>query len=249
MKFGICSADKRMKALGADYSELCAHVVSSMKKAEYAKLLKSVNAGEIVTYSCNGLLPADVRVTGNVDKTLVRDYVDKTLYRLKELGISMIVFGSSAAKHVPDGFPMEKAWEQLFEFGHLLSSVAERNAQIIAVEPLSYAEVNIVNTVEDGAYYVNTLNRSNFKLLADFYHVNQNKEELSVLSKYKDLLVHIHIAGLERTVPLTDEDKAYASSRIRLLKEIGYQGSVSFEGAMSPDFEGVSEMLSLFKSI
>lgn len=249
MKFGICSADKKMKELGADYSELCAWAVSAMGKKEYSSLVKSVNAGEIVTYSCNGLLPAEVRVTGDVDKVLVRDYVDKTLYRLKELGIGMIVFGSSAAKNVPDAFPMEKAWEQLFEFGYLLSDVAEKNGQTVAVEPLNYTEVNIVNTVEDGAYYVNTVNRSNFKLLADFYHVDQNKEDLSVLSKYKDMLVHIHIAGLKRTVPLTDEDKAYVKSRIQLLKDIGYQGNVSFEGGISSDFEGVSEMLSLFKSL
>ena len=249
MKFGICSSDMRAKKLGADYSELCAWAVSEMNGKEYTKLLKSVKDGKIVTYSSNGLLPANVRVTGDVNKTLVKDYIDKTLYRLKELGIDMIVFGSGAAKHVPDGFPVEKAWEQLFEFGALLSDNAEKNGQTIAVEPLCYAEVNIVNTVEDGAYYVNTVNRDNFRLLVDFYHVNQNKEELSVISKYSDMLVHVHIAGLERGVPITDEDKEYVSERVRLLKDIGYQGNVSFEGSVPDGFNGVAEMFEMFKSI
>ncbi len=249
MKFGICNSSKKVKELGADYSELCAYVVSSMENGEYAKLLRSVNDGEIVAYSCNGLLPADVRVTGEVNEERVREYVDKTLYRLKELGINMIVFGSSAAKKVPDGFPMEKAWDQLFEFGHLLSDYADKNGQTIAVEPLNYDEVNIVNTIEDGAYYVNTVNRSSFKLLADFYHITRNKEDLSVLDKYKDMLVHIHIAGLERCIPVTAEDKAHVVSCIRKLKEIGYQGNVSYEGAMSAELDGVSEMLELFRSV
>lgn len=249
MKFGICSTSKLVKMFGADYSELCAYEVSAMKNDEYSALLASVKNGEIVTYSSNGLLPSDMRITGEVDKARVREYVDKTLYRLRELGISMVVFGSADAKNVPSGFPMEKAWDQLFEFGGMLTDVAEKNGQTVAVEPLNYTEVNIVNTVKEGAYYVNTVNRSSFRLLVDFYHLSRNNEDLSVVSEYGDLLAHIHIASRERGIPESAEDKAYVTACIRKLKEIGYKGRISYEGKTTPQFDGVREMLELYRSV
>ncbi len=249
MKFGVCSASKLVKGVGADYSELPASTVSAMEREEYSELLRAVRNGEIITYSCNGLVPGSVRITGDINKALVREYVDKTFYRLKELGISILVFGSGAAKNVPEGFSMEKAWDQILEFGHFAAECAGKYGQTIAVEPLCYAEANIINTLEDGARYVNAINRDSFKLLADFYHVNQNKEDLSELEKYKDLLVHVHIAGLKRGIPETEEDKEYVKSCIRKLKEIGYNGNVSYEGAMTDDLAGVGEMINLFREV
>lgn len=238
---------KLVKKIGGDYSELNASAISAMDNDEYAELLRSVRNGEIVTYSCNGLVPYNVRITGDINKALVREYVDKTFYRLRELGVSMLVFGSGGAKNVPDGFSMEKAWDQILDFGHFAAECADKNGQTVAVEPLCYKEANIVNTIEDGARYVNAVNRRSFKLLADFYHVDQNKEDHSVLSKYKDILVHVHIAGLKRGIPETEEDKAYVKSCIRELKDIGYNGNVSYEGAMPDDLCGVGEMLKLFR--
>lgn len=249
MKFGLClSGNKALMGIecGADYTEISGMKLYEMSGEEFAHYKQYVDSGKIITYSCNGLVAAEVRLTGEVDMVKVRDYCERLFYLLAELGVTMLVFGSGAAKQVPDGFPMEKAWEQLFEVGALFSDTALKYGQTIAVEALRHSEVNIVNTIDEAAYYADTVNRDNFKILADFYHMEQNGEPLEVLEKYRDKLVHVHIANPDREMT-GEADHEYVKARINILKKIGYTGGVSFEGKLSEDFSGVREMLDFYR--
>ncbi len=250
MKFGMCLGLERLgkaREYGADYAEVNCCQVYPLSNGDFLKLKKRIADEKIVTYSCNGLVPAEVRLTGEVDFDIVREYAKKAFDRLAEIGVTMLVFGSSAAKKVPDGFPFEKAWDQLYEVGTIFSDAAAQNGQTVAVEPLRRFEVNIINTVEDAANYVNVVNRDNFKVLADFYHVSQNEEPLSDIVKYKDLLVHTHIASKERSV-LTVADREFAADCINALKKAGYNGGISFEGG-SPEGTVVNEMFKILKEL
>jgi sugar phosphate isomerase/epimerase len=129
---------------------------------------------------------------------------------------------------------MEEAWEQLFRLGHILADEAEKHGQTVVVEPLSYTEVNIVNTVEDAAYYAETVHRDSFKILVDFYHFSNNGEDLASLKKHAKLLAHAHFASkVTRTPPRSEEDWAFFTECVRALKEIGYTGGLSFEGRVA----------------
>ncbi len=240
MKIGICKGHNDMDAafrMGAEYIEIGASAVAGLEEDEFKALVKKVKENEIKTYSCNGLVPGDVRLTGDdVDRNKVRNYADKVFGRLAEVGVHMTVFGSSAAKRVPEGFPMEKAWDQLFEAGRIFSEYAGKYNSIVTVEALRRAEVNIVNTIEDAAYYVKNVNAENFLIMADFYHMYCNGEDLSVLEKYKDKLVHIHMAGPERFMPVA-KDEAFLTERIALLKKIGYNGGISLECGLGSEEE------------
>ena len=249
MRFGLClSGEDALKGseCGADYTEINAAKLLGMSGDEFSRYKEYVKTGRIITYSCNGLVAPEVRLTGDVDYKRVREYSEKLFYLLAELGVTMLVFGSGAAKRVPDGFPMEKAWEQLFEVGVIFSETASGYGQTIAVEALRRKEVNIVNTVEEAAYYAETVNRANFRILADFYHMDQNNESLSVLEKYADRLAHVHIANRERKMT-GDADREYVRERIGVLNKIGYNGGVSFEGELTKDFSGVKEMLDFYR--
>ncbi len=250
MKFGMClelEKLKKSKEYGADYAEVNCCQVYSLGNSEFVKLKKHIADENIVTYSCNGLVPADVRLTGDVKLDKIREYAKISFDRLAELGVTLLVFGSSAAKNVPEGFSFEKAWDQLYEVGAIFSDVAAQNGQTVAVEPLNRFEVNIVNTIEDAASYAKAVNRDNFKILADFYHVNKNEEPLSDIVKYKDLLVHTHIASKERYV-ITASDRDFTASCLNTLKEAGYNGGVSFEGLGSDD-ANATEMFKILKEL
>ena len=251
MKFGICLPVENYNRIfntGADYMEINASAVYNMSE-EYFKKLCDELQDKKVTYSCNCLVVSDLRLTGNdVDYDKINAYCKKTFSRLADLGVKMLVFGSGNAKRVPEGFPHEKAWQQLFEVGKIFSDYAGKYSQTIAVEALRYAEVNIVNTIEDAAYYIKNVDRSNFKMLADFYHMHQNNESLDVIEKYKDDIVHIHMAGPMREMP--DKNfKSFAEERMSVLKNIGYNGGVSFECAMSENDDEVRAMIDWYRNI
>lgn len=248
MKFGLCRMVNE-KDFNCDYIELSAQSIYAMSEEEFSALKKRVTAGELYPYAVNGLVPGNIRLTGpDVNYDTVKEYADKCFGRLSELDIKTLVFGSSAAKIVPEGFSMEKAWEQLFEVGKIFSDVAAKYGQRIAVEGLRRAECNIVNTLEDVYYYVKNVNRDNFLMLADFYHMYENGEDISDVKKYKDYLIHCHIAGyIKRAVP-TAEEADFIKECITALKEMGYDGGVSFEGECDTnDVKSIRDMFTLFK--
>ena len=238
MKFGVCCTPQvALKHFphGADYVEFAAADVYRLDQTQFNELRSAVASGEIGTYSANGLIMPSLRLTGpDVDMSAIREYCRVTFSRLEELGIYMLVFGSGKAKHVPEGFPMEQAWEQLFELGEILSDEARLHGQTVVAEPLSYGEVNIVNTVEEAAYYARTLQRDNFKILVDFYHFDNNGEPLSSLFKNQGLLVHTHFASQKtRKTPETETDWQFFADCIRILQSMGYHGAMTFEGLLA----------------
>jgi len=252
MKIGICgSAQRALQGYPtqADFVEINAIQIHRMTDEVFAKLCKDVKEVGLPLYSCNCLIDGNLRLTGpEVDFDAIDAYCDRLFERLDALNIHTLVFGSGKAKHVPEGFPMEKAWDQLYKLGALLATKAAPHGHTIVVEPLSYNEVNIVNTMKEGAHYVKTINHDSFKLLVDFYHFDNNGEAFEDLPKYADLLKHAHFASAkERTVPKTEEDWAFFAKCVKSLKQIGYTGALSFEGSSTP--EELPDMLMRMKEI
>lgn len=235
----------------ADYVEIAARDLYGMDPAFYATVKNAVEDGRIKTYSCNGLFPGEgMRLTGDdVDWQVIRNYCDEVFYKLAELKINMLVFGSGQAKNVPDGFDRAKAWDQLYRLGDSMSDLAKQYGQTIVVEPLRYEEVNIVNTVEEGAEYCRKVHRDEFKLLVDFYHFAMNKEPVESLKKHRDLLVHAHIATADdRSRPVTEEQWHFFAECLEQLKAIDYRGGLSFEGGLH-SAEDMNEMVVRMRKI
>ncbi len=240
MKIGACVRAQHSlldAPVSAEYLEAAATAIYDYDEETFARVKKAVRDGVIRLYSANVLIAPSLRLTGpDVDFQAIGDYCDRLFDRLDQLGIKMLVFGSGKSKHVPEGFPMEKAWDQLFELGHLLADKAKAHGQTVVVEPLSEQDCNIVNTVDDAAYYAKTVNRDNFKILVDFYHFNMNGEDFSSLAKHRDLLVHAHFASaVTRTPPRSEEDWAFFVRCVTELKKIGYTGNLSFEGRVKEE--------------
>ena len=91
-----------------------------------------------------------------------------------------------------------------------------------------------MNTVAEGARLAAAVDRPNFFLLADFYHVDQNGEPLEDILRFRDRLIHFHICSARRDM-LSEEDIPFVTARLNLLAQIGYRGGISYEGAWPED--------------
>lgn len=232
MRFGCCCSIEQAAvahAAGFDYIETT--VVSLLPEATepfFAPLLESYQAAPIGVAACNVFLPGDLKVVGpDVDWARVEAYVRTALRRVKLIGADLIVFGSGKARMVPDGFARSAAEDQLVDFLQLVAEVATTHAMTVVIEPLNRKESNILNSVDEAVALAQRVDRPAIRVLADFYHMDEEQEALQHLLTYKDWLAHIHVADTDRRAPGTGR-YPYAEF-VGLLDQAGYDGLVSIE--------------------
>ena len=218
------------QVLGFDYLEVNASNVAGLSDEDYAKLKERVKALRIPVRAANSFIPGDVKLTGpETDPARQREYVRKCLDRLAAIGVRHVVFGSGRARQVPDGFDRDKAFAQLVEFSRLAAREGERVGITIVLEPLRKQESNIMNTAKEGLTLVRAVEHPSFRLLVDFYHLSEEKEDPAVILEAGALLKHTHIANpAGRVFPAKADEAAYAPFFANLAA-IGYVGGCSIE--------------------
>jgi D-psicose/D-tagatose/L-ribulose 3-epimerase len=248
MRFGICGSMvasqpdgtgieivEQVKEIGYDYIELSLAHLAALTDDAFDMLRKRLQASGLVCEACNNFFPRTVRLTGpEVNWPQVRQYTRMAVDRAAELGVQVIVFGSSAAKNVPQDYPMYRAWQQIVTALHLAADEAGRKGIVIAIEPLNRQESNIVNSVAEGLALMQRVKRDEVQVLADYYHMALENEDLSILRQAGPALRHVHFARVEgRTFPHAQEPGFQAF--FKELKANRYTGRVSVEG-FSPNF-------------
>jgi sugar phosphate isomerase/epimerase len=216
--------------LGFDYLEVIASAVAGLSDEDYVKLMERVKALRIPIRAANSFIPGDIKLTGTeTDPARQLAYVRKCLERLSAVGVRQVVFGSGKARQVPDGFDRDKAFAQLVEFGRLAAREGERVGITIVLEPLRKQESNIMNTAREGLTLVRAVNHPSFRLLVDFYHLSEEREDPAVILEAGELLKHTHIANpAGRVFPAKADEAAYAPFFANLAA-IGYAGGISIE--------------------
>lgn len=246
MKIGVCLSafdDKieRFPELGADYIEinltqLSEHSFSDIE--ERKKLLSSLGAE---CYSANCFFPGDIRLTGeSVDYPRITGYIEDVFAKAAILGLKTAVFGSGRARAVSDGFPRERAREQLIYLcSDIIAPAAEKYGIVCCIEPLRHQETNVFNTCTETAGFIREVNSQNIRLLVDLYHMDMEGEPREALLAQGDILRHAHIASAKngRNIPQPGDSEDY-SEFFSILKTIGYQGGISLEGGAGEDFFG-----------
>ena len=173
IRLGICGPIENIEVvakMGFDYLEAGLTRLSEIDEAEFRALRDRVQAAPIRVEAFNGMLPAKLRVTGSdVNAQALHEYLDKTFARAKQLGGQIVVFGSSGARNVPDGFPIDMAWRQICNFLRLAERHAIDHDITIAIEPLRRAESNIINMVSEATILASILQLRHVRALADTY--------------------------------------------------------------------------------
>ncbi len=248
IKIGVCALPEELDAVvgyGFDYVELSAAIVAAMSDADFQSFKTTLTDSPIRAECCRSFIRRrDLRVVGdNVNRSALREYLDHTIGRCRELGASIIVWGSSGSRNVTPGFSRDKAWTQIQEFLALAGEIARRHDVIIAIEALRHQESNIINTGAEALQLVHEVNHPNIKMIIDYYHMRVEKEDPSIVRKAREEIVHFHFANPhERLWPKSAaEDPAYCEF-FKLVKKIGFQGRISIEGIGSLEQDAAASL-------
>lgn len=214
---------------GCDYLELPLTQLMKLSEDEFLQLTEELATAKINCEVCNIFFPKEVRLTGEeVSLTVVENHIRTALEKAKKIGAKIVVFGSGGAKNIPEGFPYDKAHNQLVEALKIIDKYAVLNDILIAIEPLNHKESNIILNLTEATKLMKSSEYKNIKLLVDYYHYSlENDNEEAVLTAMPDL-VHVHFAEPEgRGFPLASNPEYVAF--YELLKNNNYQGRISFE--------------------
>ena len=253
MRFGICTPIENLERFadcGIDFIEVNATGIANKTEEDFEKALEIARRFPGMAYACNGLVPSSLRLTGpDVDFDAVRAYTEKCFGRLAALGVRIVVFGSSAAKQVPDGFSHEEAMAQLVKVMHIFADEAEKHGQTVVIEPLNFGECNIINTVADSVALMKATDRPNVRAHVDFYHLMQNGETLTELAPTVQYIPHVHIASPVKRIVPTFDDGAHYGAFLATLREGGFDGTVSYEGKSKLTEEMVRTLMDFLRSL
>ena len=235
VRIGYCGPLKdidAVKAAGFDYMEVRTSEVAALSDADYEKLALRLKELALPVPAAYWFVPAEVKVTGpNVDKARQKDYLQRALDRTSRLGVRLIVFGSSGARQVPEGFDKKEAFAQLVDFGKRAGAAARSRNITIAIEPQRREESNIVNNVGEALAWVEAVNDPNVQLMIDYYHFSVEKEDPAIIPKVKAHLRHLHMANPnQRVMPLDWGEYDYAPF-FAALRGIGYDRLIGLEAS------------------
>jgi sugar phosphate isomerase/epimerase len=220
------------KAAGFDYIEVRTSEVAALSDAGYQRLAAQLKQLAFPVPAAYWFLPGEIKVTGpNIDKNRQMEYLHRALGRVARLGVRVIVFGSSGARQIPEGFSKEEAFRQLVDFGKRAGREAQKHRITIAIEPQRREESNIINSTAEALRWVEAVNHPNIQLMIDYYHFSVEKEDPAVILKIKDHLCHLHMANPNnRVMPLRWEEYDYAPF-FAVLRQIRYRKLIGLEAS------------------
>ncbi|MGN8646048.1 sugar phosphate isomerase/epimerase family protein [Gracilibacillus sp. HCP3S3_G5_1] len=231
MKIGCCASIEHMNlvaAAGFDFLECTVVSLVPENDADYEVIRKKYQASDLPIEVCNVFLPGHLKVTGNnVNETAMETYLSKAIPRVREVGADTIVFGSGGARSYPAHFSKIKAEKQLVQFLHIAAKYAEEQDITIVIEPLNRKESNIINNVPEAVELAKKVNHPSIRVLADFYHMEEEQEPLQHIADAGSLLGHIHVADSDRLAPGTGRYPYEAF--VNYLKEVNYRKRISVE--------------------
>jgi sugar phosphate isomerase/epimerase len=250
MRFGFCTSDEsRVESLaraGYDYLERGGgSFLPFESEATWAPVRQQMRAAPVPTEAIAGFIAGHLKVTGpDVDRSALQRYLEVLVGRAAEVGVQTINWGSGPSRHVPHGWSMRAAWDQLEEFCHQAADVVGPPGIQIVIEPINPDETNILHTVAEGYALAQRINRPEIRCLCDYYHIERQGEDLSGIGLAAPWLRHAHTAGPDRLCPgphQTQEDY------LRALKDAGYDGRLSIE-AKCLDAEAASAGLAFLRA-
>ena len=235
VKIGYCGPVKDMdaaKAAGFDYMEVRTTEVAALPDADFERLAARFSSLKFPVPAAYQFFPSDIKLTGPaIDKSRQMEYLRRALDRTSRLGVKVIVFGSSGARQVPEGFSGKEAFAQLVDFGKRVGPEARARGITIAIEAQRRVESNIINTTAEALEWVEAVNDPNIQLMIDYYHFSVEKEDPAVILKVRKHLSHLHMANPDnRVMPLKWEEYNYGPF-FAVLRQIGYDKLIGLEAS------------------
>ena len=242
VKVGGCTRDVADAArYGFDYVEPAAAEIAAMSKDQFREFSDSVLASPLRCHAFNSFIRRpDLKVVGpEVPTSALKEYLEGCLPRCRCLGASLVVWGSAGSRNVPEGFSREQARDQIAAFLRMAGEVARRSHVIVAIEPLTRQESNILNTGAEALEMVRRVKHPNIGMIIDYFHLRGENEDPRIIEIGRREIVHLHFANPHGRVWPHDlaEDDHYAAF-FGYLRKTGYSGGISIEGQGSFEKDG-----------
>lgn len=214
MRYGVCAGDrteniKISAEAGFDYIESGFQFFANADEKRLFEYYDALNKYGIRCEAANCFMPGSLRVTcDTANRNDIADFVERGMKNGARAGLKTVVFGSSGARSVKEGFGFRKACLQLADFlGNIVSPIAENYGITVVLEPLSRNETNIINTLNEAAMLSAFVGKDNIKVLADLYHMMNVGDTFETLKSLVGAVSHSHISypvgtnGKKRTYP------------------------------------------------
>jgi D-psicose/D-tagatose/L-ribulose 3-epimerase len=246
VEIGVCGPVEdfaKAETFGFDYYEPAAAAVAALSDEAFADFRGRVLASRLRCRSFNSLIRT-LRVVGpDANPEAVSAYLGSTLDRCRILGARVAVWGSASSRNVPEGYSRVQAWQEIKTFLRRAGEIAQSRNIVIAIEPLRKQESNILNTGAEALKMVREVEHPNVKMIIDYYHLREEKEDPEILLLAAKEIVHLHFANPSgRVWPKTpDEDAEYARF-FEFLKQTNYHGGLSIEGRGTFDQDGAASL-------
>lgn len=216
-----------MHAAGLDYIELQLVPLKLEDDDAFAWAKTMVRELPLPAPVMSYLFPHDLRLVGpEVHEARARAYIDRVAELMALADARHVVYGSGWTRNVPEGFDVQRAEEQLLHALDWMARALPSGATLV-IEPLNRKESNQCNHVAEAVHLARRTRLAQVKGLADFYHVDEEREPLDALARYGAELAHVHLADTGRMNPGTgsyDYGTFFGN-----LKHAGYSGRLSCE--------------------
>lgn len=250
-KLGWCRgiADARLlRDCGFDFIECPLAVLPLEDEAALRRELAAYKESPLPVSAFNSFFPGSIKIVGpEAEPERIRRYIHAAARVLGELGSRIAVLGSGKSRRIPDGWEKARAEEQLLRTLAWIAGEFDGTKATLAIEPLNAKEDNFINRVSEAAVYAGMVGRPQVRVLADLYHMDEEREPLEELLVHREWLAHVHIADSGRLAPGTGQ---YPLARfVGLLRDAGYAGMISAECTVVDAREELPRSLAFIQSL
>ncbi len=230
-----------IKEAGFEQVELSFSKLASMTEAQIKEHFDFLDSLGLRYIAANGFFGANLPTffDGAFDISPIREYIARAFERTKMVKWESIAFGSGFMRKVPEGYPMEKAYEFMAQFiNEEVVPYLEKYDAYLNIEELNSGETNFINSCADAAKLVKMVNHPRIGILCDFYHMSLAGETYEDLPQIAEYIGHVHIASPSngRVFPYeNDGDNEKYRAFLKTLGDTGYKNDYISIESVIPD--------------
>lgn len=242
-----------LAALGYDGVELMTLDPGKLNWAEVKETASQ--CGLFIGLVCTGEIFGQLNLNfTHKDAGVRRDAVDRVMGIIDfaaYLGAKVNI-GRVRGQYQPD-IPFQQTKEWAIEAFRTISDHALPLGVNIALETVTYMQTNFINTLAEAREMMKAVDRPNFKLMMDVFHLNIEEKDLnSAIREYCADTIHVHLADNNRRYP--GHCGLDFGGIIQTFRDCGYDDIFCTEIYQLPSMEeaakgSITHLAPLFKNI